>query len=160
MEGSTGKISKWNQPWWKQKVCHIHQPWVCQPIRGYNWNKKGHIKSQLHYKGQNWLADLFSDHVTEFTNSLQGSCPRTPPGSKNSARYIPRRFGPRYFFPPLFTSLSADSLLCVDLKHFCDQVVVPYPSCLIFPMFNIKSTELSVCGFHFSTSSLCPGPYG
>ena len=137
MEGSTGKISKWNQPWWKQKVCHIHQPWVCQPIRGYNWNKKGDIKSQLHYKGQNWLADLLSDHMTEFTNSLQGSCPRAPPGSRNSARYIPRRFAPR-FFPTLFTSLSADSLLCVDLKHFLWPGSCPLPFLLDFSYVQYK----------------------
>jgi len=27
-------------------------------------------------------------------------------------------------------------------------------------MLSTKSTELSVCGFHFSTSGLWPGEYG
>ena len=32
----------------------------------------------------------------------------------------------------------------------------PYPSCLTVLISKIKSTELSVCGFHFNTSGLCP----
>ena len=35
-----------------------------------------------------------------------------------------------------------------------------YPSCVTVLMLSTKSTELSVCGFHFSTSGFWPGEYG
>ena len=61
----------------------------------------------------------------------------SPSGSVHSARYIPRRFPSRYFFPPLFTSPSGNS--CIIFRMLRSPILI----------FRAWVT----CGYYFSSTN-------